>query len=59
MAATGNALPRASVEAIVQNWATELNTKNAPDPKHKGPLAWVRDEKVAELIAALGKAGYK
>lgn len=48
-----------SVSAIVAEWAETLRPQNAPDQRHMGPLAWVRGEKVKELIAALEAAGYK
>lgn len=50
---------RQSVEGLVKDWAQTLTPQNAPDPKLCGPLAWVRGEKVKELIAILHKAGYR
>lgn len=48
-----------TAEQIVKAWAETLTPANAPDMKLKGPLAWVRDEKVKELVAALAAGGYK
>ena len=50
---------RASVESVVTTWAAGLTPQNAPDMKHKGPLAWVREVEVGKLIAALAKEGYR
>jgi hypothetical protein len=43
----------------VQDWAKSLTPQNAPKAADKGPLAWVREKKVGELLAALAKEGYK
>lgn len=48
-----------SVEQVVKAWAETLTPKNAPDPKHCGPLAWARGEKVGELLQLLAKEGYR
>lgn len=45
--------------SIVKEWAATLLPANAPSPLQKGPLAWVRGEKVQELLAALKAAGIR
>ena len=50
---------RPSLEKIVRTWAAGLTLDKAPDPKVRGPLAWVRGEKLEELVRELAKAGYR
>jgi len=45
--------PRPTVKSVVEAWAAGLIAKNAPSPNEKGPLAWVRESKVPELIELL------
>lgn len=55
-------LPRSqthTAESIVLEWAASLLPANAPSPLQKGPLSWVRGEKVQELLAALKAAGIR
>lgn len=47
------------VSGLVKDWAATLTPQNAPKQAVLGPLAWVRGEKVAELLQILEKAGYK
>jgi hypothetical protein len=44
-------------EEILAKWAAGLTPSAAPKPADKGPLAWVRETKVPELLAELKKAG--
>lgn len=57
--AAGPGKARRSVKAVIETWAAGLHAKNAPDAKHKGPLAWVREVEVGKLIAALEKEGFR
>lgn len=50
---------RPSVEQVVRAWADTIRPENAPRLPNKGPLAWVREERVAELLKALAEAGYR
>lgn len=49
----------ASLREIVEQWADGLRPNEAPRQERQGPLAWVRDVKVPELLRALEKAGHK
>ncbi len=50
---------RRTVQEVVADWAADLTPLNAPDQAVMGPLAWVRNCKVQELVAALSKEGIK
>jgi len=50
---------RRPLAEIVASWAADLTPGKAPKQAIRGPLAWVRLDKVPELIAALAKEGYK
>lgn len=50
---------RKDLKTLVGEWAATLLPGNAPPPASMGPLAWVRTEKVPELLAILQKAGVK
>jgi hypothetical protein len=45
--------PRPTVKSVVEAWAAGLIPANAPGTHEKGPLAWVRESKVPELIELL------
>ena len=49
---------RKSAEQIIRAWAATLTPSNAPAQRHMGPLAWVRGEKVEELLNLLRKGGF-
>ena len=49
---------RKSAEQVIRAWAATLTPSNAPSPRHVGPLAWVRGEKVEELLNLLRKEGF-
>lgn len=51
--------PRPTLEQVVKLWAADLIPQNAPKPKDKGSLAWVRDDKLPELLEKLKAGGYK
>ena len=49
---------RKSPEQVIRAWAATLVPSNAPAQRHIGPLAWVRGEKVEELLNLLRKEGF-
>lgn len=49
---------RKSAQQIVTDWADTLRSTNAPKPHEKGPLGWVRETKVPELLELLKKGGF-
>lgn len=38
---------------VIKEWAAGLTPQNAPGIHEKGPLAWVREVKVPELLEQL------
>ena len=51
-------VPAKSPEQVIRAWAATLTPSNAPAQRHMGPLAWVRGEKVEELLNLLRKEGF-
>lgn len=47
------------LKTLVGEWAATLIPANAPPAAQRGALAWVREEKVQELLAMLEKAGIR
>lgn len=45
--------PKSGVEEIIRAWAADLTPRHAPPQAAKGPLAWVRETKVPELLELL------
>jgi hypothetical protein len=48
-----------SLADLINHWAAGCTAAFAPKPSEVSALAWMRNTKVPELIAALAKAGYK
>lgn len=58
-AAPARPVIKRAVAEVITTWAGELTPQNAPKQEARGPLAWVRLDKVPELLALLAAEGYK